>query len=442
MEMEIQYCGLTDVGRIRPENEDNFLADPELNLYVVCDGMGGHAAGEIASKIAVQTFHHEVWKEHDRIKSYLAGENGVNKLDLLNLMAFAANRASSEVHSEASKNSDWTGMGTTLVAMLIAGTEAFILNVGDSRAYMLRNESLEQLTTDHTVYNELVSTGQLPLAQAEELGLANSITRAIGTFEHTNPETLIVDLLHNDRFLICSDGLSHYFEDDIEILGELVAIHDLNNGTQTMIDIANEAGGGDNITAITISVSESGQGNEQRSRTLRLKRKLLAKMPLFNQLDERELLHVLQVTEVVSFKNGETIISEGEEGDSLFILLEGEVRVKNGENELALLVPGDHFGEMALVRGEPRSADVISKGDSELMVIRRAEFFEILRQEHQLAVKLLWQFLGVLSNRFADTSQKLGKAKKMLGSDDMTWQQIFNAAGESLDKEPDESNGS
>ena len=436
--MEIQYCGLTDVGRVRPANEDNFIADPGLNLYVVCDGMGGHAAGEIASKIAVQTFHNEIWKEHSRIASYLAGENNITKLDILNLMAFAANRASSEVHSESIKNSEQSGMGTTLVSILIAGTEAFILNVGDSRAYMLRNGSLEQLTTDHTVYNELVSSGQLPLTQAEELGLTNSITRAIGTFEHTNPETLIVDLLHNDRFLLCSDGLSHYYEDDIEILGELVSIQNLDNGTQTMIDIANEAGGGDNITAITISVSESGQRDEQRSETLRLKRELLSKMPLFNQLDERELLHVLQVTEVVSFKGRETIIKEGEEGDSLFILLKGEAQVKKGKNELALLVPGDHFGEMALVRGEPRSADVISKGDSDLMVIRRAEFFEILRQEHQLAVKLLWQFLGVLSNRFADTNQKLDKAKEMLGADDTTWQQIFNPDGGSQSHEPEE----
>ncbi|NOX98210.1 MAG: cyclic nucleotide-binding domain-containing protein [Verrucomicrobia bacterium] len=435
--MEIQYCGLTDVGRTRPENEDNFLADPELNLYVVCDGMGGHAAGEVASKIAVQTFHNEIWKEQSRIKSYLAGENGVNKIDLLNLMAFAANRASSEVHAESLANSDCTGMGTTLVAILIAGTEAFILNVGDSRAYMLRNGSLEQLTTDHTVYNELVSSGQLPLAQAEELGVANSITRAIGTFEHTNPETLIIDLLHNDRFLICSDGLSHYFEEDIKILGELAGIHDLNHATQTMINVANEAGGGDNITAINIAVSESGQRDEQRARMLNLKHKLLSKMPLFNQLDERELLHVLQVTEVVSFKDRETIIKEGEEGDSLFILLEGEALVKQGKNELAQLVPGDHFGEMALVRGEPRSADVVSKGDSELMVIRRAEFFEILRQEHQLAVKLLWQFLGVLSNRFANTNQELGKAREMLGADDATWKQIFNPEGVSQSYEID-----
>ena len=170
MKVETKYCVLTDVGQTRELNEDNFLADPELGLYVVCDGMGGHAAGEIASEIAVRTFHKEIWKEQILIKSYLKGEEDVTKLDVLNMMSLAATHASSEVHSESLKNSDWTGMGTTLVSVLIAGTEAFILNVGDSRAYMLRNNSIEQLTTDHTVFNELVKSGQMPLEQAEKLG--------------------------------------------------------------------------------------------------------------------------------------------------------------------------------------------------------------------------------------------------------------------------------
>ncbi len=415
MKFETKHCGLTDIGQRRQKNEDNFLADSSLGLYIVCDGMGGHAAGHIASKIAVQNFHDEVFQERDVIQSYQNGHS--SKQTVLNLLAFAANRASSEVHAASLENSDWSGMGTTLVAVLIAGSKAFILNVGDSRTYLLRKQSLEQLTTDHTVLNELVSSGQLPLTQVEALGVADSITRAIGTLEYANPETLVVDLLDGDRFLLCSDGLSHYFEEDPEMLGELLAIHDLELATQTMIDTANDAGGGDNITAITLSVTAEGRDDSQRTQTLLLKRDFLSRMPLFNQLDERELLHVLQVTEVVSFEDGQNIISECEEGSSLYVLLKGQASVKKGESELALLVPGDHFGEMALVRGEPRSASVVSKGASELMVIRRAEFFEILRQEHQLAVKLLWKFLTVLSNRFADINQELDAAKKALSND-------------------------
>jgi len=429
MKLETKHCGITDLGRSREVNEDCFAADPKLNLYVVCDGMGGHAAGEIASEIATNIFHSVIEKEQDLIKRYISGEDDVNKLDLLNMMAFAANCASSEVHADSVRNSERSGMGTTLVAVLLARTEAFILNVGDSRVYMLRDGSLEQLTTDHTVFNELVRSRKLPLEQAEKLEFSNAITRAIGTYEYTEPETLIVDLLEGDRFLLCSDGLSHYFEEDAKMLGELLAVRDLDRATQLMIDAANEAGGGDNITAIAVSVSEDVRRDEERARTLSLKREHLAKMTLFQQLNEREILRVLQVTEVSSFKDNQSIIEEGKEGDSLFVLLEGRASVKRGGSEIAQLVPGDHFGEMALVRGEPRSASVVSKGSSELMVIRRAEFFEILRQEHQLAVKLLWQFLGVLSNRFAETSQELGEAKEGVEVEDTTWQ-IFDLEGE------------
>ncbi|MCH8892424.1 MAG: serine/threonine-protein phosphatase [Chloroflexi bacterium] len=244
MKIETKNCGLTDIGQVRPQNEDNFLTDPKLGLYVVCDGMGGHAAGEVASKMAVDMFHKEIIKEQDLITRYLKGEEGVNKLDVLNMMSLAATHASTEVHAESLKNSEWAGMGTTMVSVLIAGNEAFILNVGDSRVYMLRNNSLEQLTTDHNVYNELVKSGQLSLEQAEMLGLTNSITRAIGTYEHTQPETLIVELMKGDRFLLCSDGLSHYFEDEIQLLGELLAVRDLDEAAKTMIDAANGAGGG------------------------------------------------------------------------------------------------------------------------------------------------------------------------------------------------------
>jgi CRP-like cAMP-binding protein len=126
------------------------------------------------------------------------------------------------------------------------------------------------------------------------------------------------------------------------------------------------------------------------------------------------------VTDVATFKNGERIINEGETGEELYIVLSGQTKVSRGGADLAVFKPGDHFGEMALVRSQPRSATVTSDGESELMLIRRTEFFEILRKEHQLAVKLLWQFLGVLADRLAETSRELGAAKSELAAEDIT----------------------
>jgi CRP-like cAMP-binding protein len=256
--------------------------------------------------------------------------------------------------------------------------------------------------------------------QVEKIAQKNAITRAVGVYEHVEPDTLVLDLVAGDRFLLCSDGLCGYFEEDLETLGRLLSNPDADQATRKLIDAANEQGGKDNITAVIVTVGDVTARDQTRAKHLQLKREMLARMPLFRPLNDREILRVLQVTDVAAFKNGERIINEGETGEELYIVLSGQVKVSRGGADLATFNPGDHFGEMALVRSQPRSATVTSDGASELMLIRRTEFFEILRKEHQLAVKLLWQFLGVLADRLAETSRELGAAKEELAAEDIT----------------------
>jgi serine/threonine protein phosphatase PrpC/CRP-like cAMP-binding protein len=420
---EIQFAALTDVGRQREHNEDNFLVDKKVGLFVVCDGMGGHAAGEVASALAVRTLHEEIKKEAEMLRDYLAGGSGgarVSKRDVMNMLEFAVNRASNRVHAEATKDAKKRGMGTTLVALLVLGTQAFMIYVGDSRIYLLRDGVLEQLTEDHTVRNELIKKRKMSREQVEKIAQKNAITRAVGVYEHAEPDTLVLDLVAGDRFLLCSDGLCGYFEEDLETLGKHLSNPNADTAARALIDAANEQGGKDNITAVIVTVGDVTARDVTRAAQLQLKRETLARMPLFRPLNDREILRVLQVTDVASFQNGERIMSEGETGEELFIVLSGQLKVQRGGADLATLTPGDHVGEMALVRSQPRSATVVSDGPSELMVIRRTEFFEILRKEHQLAVKLLWQFLGVLADRLADTSRELGAAKEVLAAEDIT----------------------
>ena len=425
---EIHFGALTDVGRTREHNEDNYLVDKKLGLFVVCDGMGGHAAGEVASALAVRTIHDEIRKEADLLRDYAEGASGgskVSKRDILNMLEFAVNRASQRVHAEAVKDSKKRGMGTTLVCLLVIGSQAFIVYVGDSRIYMLRDGLLEQLTEDHTVYNELIKRKKMPREQVEQLAQKNAITRAVGVYEHVEPDTLVLDLTAGDRFLLCSDGLCGYFEDDQEGLGRRLGNPDADAACKSLVLAANERGGKDNITSVIVTVGDVTARDEMRAKQLQLKREILARMPLFRPLNDREILRVLQVTDVHDYQNGEIIISEGDKGEELFIMLSGQATVIRNGAELATFNAGDHFGEMALVRSQPRSATVRSSGKSELMVIRRAEFFEILRKEHQLAVKLLWQFLGVLADRLADTSRELGAVKEELGLEDVS-SEIFS----------------
>jgi PPM family protein phosphatase len=433
----ITFAAQTDVGKIREHNEDNYLVDRKLRLYVVCDGMGGHAAGEVASAVAVRTLSEEIRKAQDLLDDYVAGSTGaskVSKRDIVNMLGFAVNCASRKIHTEAASDEKKRGMGTTLVAVLFVGRQAFIVHVGDSRIYLLRNTKLEQLTEDHNVYNEFIKNKKLDLGSAANLAPKEAITRAVGVYEHCEPETLVIDVAPGDRFLLCTDGLSGYFEapeGSMDELAQKLVQSDPDSVVGDLVTTANGRGGKDNITAVLVSVGALESDDAERLSQLEKQRAVLAGTPLFSALNARELRQVLQVTEVESYVDRQAIVREGEQGEQLYIVLSGQVEVMRAGAPVARLEPGEHFGEMALIRNQPRSASARAVGPTQLMVIHRKDFFDILRTEHRLAVKLLWQFTGVLANRLAETTRNLGIAREELVGEDITCQ-IFGSDDESV----------
>lgn len=417
----IRFFAATDVGRVRDHNEDNFLVDKKLSLFIVADGMGGHAAGEVASAIAVRVVHEEIKNEKELLADYVSGATGASKVttkDIIALLEHAVLRACAKIHEEAQADVAKRGMGTTLSAIMLLGTQGFIVHVGDSRIYMMRTGKVQQVTEDHTVYNELVKRGKLSLEQIEKVAHKNAIVRAVGVYERVEVDTLMIEVLPGDVFVLASDGLTGYLESVEELSLHLNTAGD--QAAKTLIDLANERGGKDNITALIVKVGADGAADDARARRLALKRDVLAKMPLFARLTERELLRVMQAVEVRAYDDGVNVIQEGDRGDELFIVLEGQVRVSRGGSTLTHLGPGEHVGEMALIRSVPRSATVTAEGPAELIAIRRVDFFEILRKEHELAVKMLWQFLGVLADRLDATSSDLRHAKEELSAEDIT----------------------
>ncbi len=417
----IRFYAATDVGKVRDHNEDNFLVDKKLGLFIVADGMGGHAAGEVASAMAVRTVHEEVKREKELLDDYVSGATGAHKVtpkDVIALVEHAVQRACSKIHEEAANDSNKRGMGTTLSALLILGHQGFIGHVGDSRIYLSREGHVQQVTEDHTVYNELIKRGKLSKEQIDKVAQKNAITRAVGVYERVEVDTLVIELLTGDTLVLASDGLHGYLESPDEMRAPLALEGDA--GVKALVELANNRGGKDNITALVVKVGVEGAVDEARAKRLALKRDVLAKMPLFSRLTERELLRVMQAVEAREYNDGEIVIQEGDKGDELFIVLEGKVRVFRGEQTLTHLGPGEHLGEMALIRSVPRSASVTAVGHAELIAIRRQDFFEILRKEHEVAVKMLWQFLGVLADRLDATSSELHNAKRELAAEDMT----------------------
>lgn len=424
LQENIRFFAATDVGRVRDHNEDNYLVDKKLALFVVADGMGGHAAGEVASALAVRTVHEEVKKERQLIDDYEAGATGAAKVtprDILHLLEYAVQRACARIHEEAQGDAAKRGMGTTLSSLLVVGNRAFVAHVGDSRIYLMRDGKVQQITEDHTVINELIKRGKLTKDQIEKIAQKNAITRAVGVYERVDVDTLTIEVLPGDQFLLASDGL-HGYLDGVEQLGKYLAEPD-ESVAGSLIQFANDAGGKDNITAVVVRLAEgTGAGADaERRRKLALKREVLAKMPLFARLSERELLRVMQVAEVRSYVPGGIVIKEGEKGDELFIVLTGRVKVSKGDAVLTTLGVGEHVGEMALIRSMPRSATVYADDvPAELIALRRSDFFDILRREPELAVKLLWQFLGVLADRLDRTSKDLREAREELVAEDVT----------------------
>jgi len=417
----IRFYAATDVGKVRDHNEDNFLVDKKLGLFIVADGMGGHAAGEVASAIAVRTVHDEVKREKELLSDYVEGATGASKVtpkDIVALIEHAVQRACSKIHEEASNDPAKRGMGTTLSALLVVGHQGFIAHVGDSRIYLSRGGHIQQVTEDHTVYNELIKRGKLTKEQIDKVQQKNAITRAVGVYERVEVDTLVIELIAGDTLVLASDGLHGYLETPDD-LGPPLALEG-DASVKAMIALANDRGGKDNITTLVVKMGEEGAVDAERAKRIAMKRDVLANMPLFARLTERELLRVMQAVQVREYKDGDVVIKEGDKGDELFIVLEGKVRVQRGEQVLTTLGPGEHVGEMALIRSVPRSATVVAAGPAELIAIRRQDFFEILRKEHEVAVKMLWQFLGVLADRLDQTSSELHDAKRELAAEDIT----------------------
>jgi CRP-like cAMP-binding protein len=284
---------------------------------------------------------------------------------------------------------------------------------------MMRGGKVQQLTEDHTVFNELIKRGKLTRDQIEKVAHKNAITRAVGVYERVEVDTLLIELLPGDQFLLASDGLHGYVANP-EDLTPYLSENDGDAAVKQLIAFANEAGGKDNITSVVVRLGEGTQADTERAEKLALKREVLAKMPLFSRLAEREMLRIMQVAEVRAYAAGELVIKEGDRGDELFTVLSGKVKVSRGDTLLTTFGSGEHFGEMALIRSVPRSATVHAEGSCELIAIKRSDFFEILRKEHELAVKLLWQFLGVLADRLDQTSRDLHSARAELQAEDVT----------------------
>jgi len=245
--MTISSAGMTDRGRLRPHNEDALLVEAERGLFAVADGMGGHAAGEVASHLAIEA-----------VRSMLS-ERAEEGTDVPGRLRAAIEEANRRIAEQIERNPEFRGMGTTLVVAVLEGPRIWVAHIGDSRAYLIRQDEIRQLTADHSFVNELVRLGMLSREQAARDPRRNVVTRALGSGAIVVPEIHEHPFDPEDILLLCSDGLNTMLADD-----RILAVVRDSNGSldqvcEGLIAAANAAGGEDNISVVLV---RGGTGSE------------------------------------------------------------------------------------------------------------------------------------------------------------------------------------
>src|SRR3984893_8918491 len=252
--MQVKAYGLTHVGRQRQHNEDSFRVEDDAKLFLVADGMGGHAAGEVASRIAGDSISEFILHSKTDDGTWPHAYDEHYRRTSNRLMA-AVRLANTRVLEAMRKDARLRGMGTTVVAAISDDNVMSVAHVGDSRAYLIRDGPLSRLTNDHPWVFEQVQAGMLTEAEAEKHPLRNVITRALGGALSVNPDAAEVESQAGDVYLLCSDGLTGMVPEE-EILRVVTRNHDdLDKACQQLIDTANERGGLDNVTAILVQAT-------------------------------------------------------------------------------------------------------------------------------------------------------------------------------------------
>lgn len=377
--------GVSDTGRSRESNEDVFLADDDLQLYIACDGMGGHAAGEVAADLATRTVGEFIGGRRDEIDAAISARATEPVVELVKeAIRYASHRV-----LEAAEEDQRQGMGCAMTLVLIAGSRAVMGHVGDTRLYLIRDAEAHQLSTDHTVTAELVRSGVIAATDAEGHPYAHVLSRAVGTHDSVLVDTHVIDVEPGDRFLLCSDGFAQYVTGSKRLAEQVLAL-DLDREPRELVELANEAGGSDNITVVVVGVDrpDGATGTTERGEA-QVQIDALGSAFLFAKLDFAQLTRVLEETTDADYKAGDVVLSAGDPCSSLFIVTSGAFEVVRPDGHCEVLELGDCVGATTLLAPRASRASLRCRDRGSLLRLERDALFGLARKRPWLGVALL-----------------------------------------------------
>jgi len=381
--------GQTDVGKARTGNEDAYFIDDDLGLYIVSDGMGGHAKGEVASATAVETASAEIAKARDLIQRVRTGFEPFSAAE--DVAKAALREACREVFRVATTCTECAGMGSTLTLLLVVGERAIMAHVGDTRLYLYRDGEVLQLSRDHTMAAELQRVGMLP--RDDDL-LSNphrhTLTRSLGPQREVQIETLTIDTLPGDVFVLCSDGLTGQLHSPAELAPMLD--DELDAVPQRLIDFALDRDGGDNITVVVTRIEAGSVGDTlEIASVAQEKLAMLREVELFGAFKLADLQALINVIDVSSYEDGHVVIEQGAVAQSLTIVLEGKAVLERDKEKVAELEPGDAVGGTMLLGARSARSALRAQGEPRVMTLEAERLRSLTTERPGLVLGLLSQ---------------------------------------------------
>jgi serine/threonine protein phosphatase PrpC len=377
----------TSVGKVRDHNEDAHFIDPEQGIFIVCDGMGGHAAGEVASALAVSTIRAK-WTSnamHTVADQWLAAGTADARKHLLHAIQQGVVAAHDAIVAEAEADRGKSGMGTTLVGALVVGGDVVFAHCGDSRAYLVRDGIAMQLTEDHTLLARLLAAGVDVDVEGEGIRFKSMLTNALGIGHECKVSTFVVPVADGDRFLLCSDGITEYVKEH-EIGEVLSGSPSPARAAQRLVEMALQRGGGDNATALVVRVLEAGDV-ARPSENLRREEQAIHACPLWAKVNAQQRLRALRIALPRDYAEGEKLPAQTLGDRVAWIIVEGELL-----QDAHMRGPGSLIYPEALLTDRPLpDKDGLAVCQSEVrgLAIRSDDFRELCDEDPDLAEVLL-----------------------------------------------------
>ncbi|MCA9704917.1 MAG: protein phosphatase 2C domain-containing protein [Myxococcales bacterium] len=376
-------AAVSDCGR-RQDNQDSFLMEDDLGLYVVADGVGGHQAGDVASSMATTVVR-------DIVAHWRNDQNGL-KEKAWAVMHRAVESACATIHRAATQKPDLAGMSTTLTAVLIDGDQAVMGHVGDSRLYLLREGAIEQISTDHTLAAELYRGGVIAREHVDRHPHSHVLTRNVGTQPSVMVETLLLEVHPGDLLLLCSDGLNPALHPPDAAIELLESPSDLAGALGQLVERAKAAGSRDNITAVAW---RRDGGDSSLTRPIV---DALRSVPIFTHLGLAALARVASEMTPRSYDTGEVVLHQGDRNAALYVVLEGRLRWELPSGHFAYLERGSGIGSTTLVAARRSPATLTAEQPTRVLVLGSEVFRGLCRLRPRLGTQLLTALADELSD--------------------------------------------